>query len=129
VGTSYYVTVTANASTGYLAAASSASAAHADTSALNAPTITNVTNGSSGSNYRLTVTFTAPSGHAPSSYSAEACTDSAMTLQCSAVITSFTSGSMITGLTHGRSYYVEILAVPPTGYIGSSYVTGSSYGV
>ena len=121
-GTNYYVTVSANASAGYLASAvSTAGGPQADTSALSAPTITSVTKPSSGT---LRVNFNAPSG--ATSYNAKACAGSGMTAPCSSLITGFSSGSSITGLTPGTGYYVEVFALA-NGYVSSFYITSTRY--
>jgi hypothetical protein len=123
VGTSYYVTVSANASAGYLASAASAvSAAHADTSILNAPTALVAT---TISTTQIRATFTAPTGVVPTSYTGKACTDLAMTLNCVSV-TAFTSGSSITPLISTNNYYVQITAIG-VGYVSSAVETGSRY--
>src|ERR1019366_2416496 len=72
-GTSYFVTVTANAAAGSLVSpTTSAAGPQAATSQLNAPT--SVTAAGSGFN-GIKVTFTASTGTAPASYTAIACTN------------------------------------------------------
>jgi hypothetical protein len=115
-GTTYWVQVTANASPGYLASPPSATANHADTSQIGAPgTPTAVTSSISGA---IVVTFSAPSGPAPSSYNAMACTDTNMTQRC-VTVTNYTSGAQFGGLRSGRFYYVQITAVAPSGYVNN----------
>jgi hypothetical protein len=101
------VTVTANASAGYLAsAATSAVGPQAAISQLNAPT--NVTAAGSGFN-GIKLTFTASTGTAPSSYTAIVCTNAAMTSGC-VTTNNYTSGSTIGSLNFFTTYYGEITA-------------------
>ena len=122
-GTPYYVTITAVASTGYLVSTSTEVGPHNDTSQVNAPT--NVTTAASTTTAgAINIAFTASTGTAPSSYSATACTDSAMSTNCIGP-SAITSGGQITGLTAGTSYYITVTANPPTGYVSAtSTVTG-----
>jgi hypothetical protein len=106
-GTSYYVTVTANASSGYLVSlATSAAGPQADTSQLTAPT--GVTAAGSGAN-SIKITFTASTGTAPSSYTAIVCTNAGMTSGC-VTTNNYTSDSTIGGLGFFATYYGEITA-------------------
>jgi len=124
-GTSYYVTVTANASSGYLASAASGVAGpQADMSQVNAPTGL-TTAPSTTTAGAITATFTASSGTAPASYTALACTNAAMTTGC-VTTTSYTSGAQLTGLTAGTNYYVTITAVPPAGYVSAVTAVSSA---
>jgi predicted secreted protein len=113
-GGTYYVEVTANASSGYLVSATSAQSSHADTSQLEAPGTPTVATGT-GTGH-ITVTFTSSGGTAPSSYTAEACTNAGMTTGC-VTHTTYTSGSQFTGLVSGTSYWADVTAVPPAGYV------------
>jgi hypothetical protein len=117
------VTVSANASAGYLASSPSAAGGpQADTSALNKPNISSVTKASNTSlkiNFTVPIRTTAPN---PTSYTAMVCTDLAMSQNC-VTKGNFATGGTITGLTHGNSYFAEIFAVAPAGYIGSSFET------
>jgi hypothetical protein len=117
-GTNYYVTVTAVASTGYLASTSIVAGQQAATSQVNAPTGVTVASSTTTAG-AITATFTASSGTAPSSYTALACTDPGMSAYCVGP-TSITSGSQITGLVSGTPYYVTITANPPTGYVAAT---------
>jgi hypothetical protein len=118
-GTSYYVTVSANASSGFLAsAASPVSGFHAATSVLNIPTNLNLASSTTTAG-AVTASFTAPTGTAPSSYSATACTDLAMTLNC-VTQASYASGGQFSGLTPHTNYYVLITANGPSGFLNSS---------
>jgi hypothetical protein len=97
--------------------------AQAATSILNAPTgltLTHISNTSIRANY------TAPTGVAPSSYTALVCTNSALTSGCLAPITGYASGTTINGLSM-VSYYVQITALA-TGYISSAVSTGPVQG-
>ena len=60
----------------------------------------------------ITATFTAPSGTAPASYTATACTNAGMTTGC-VTQAGYTSGAQLTGLTQGTAYYVQITANGP----------------
>ena len=104
--------VTANASSGYLvSAASSTAGPQAATSRLNTPGTPTVASSATTAG-AISSTFTSSSGTAPTSYTANACTDAAMTLSC-ATKASYTSGAQFTGLTAGSAYYVSLTAVPP----------------
>ncbi len=124
-GTSYYVTVTANASSGYLVSAASAVAGpQADTSQLNAPGTPTVASSTTLAG-AVVATFTASIGVAPSSYTAKACTNAAMTTGC-VTQTTYTSGTQLTGLTPGTSYYVQITAVPGAGQTPATSATSAA---
>jgi hypothetical protein len=120
-GTPYFVTVSANASSGYLASpASTVSASHADTSILNVPTSLTLTHINSSS---IRANFSAPTGTTPSSYTALVCTNAGLT-GCLAPITGYASGATISGVVSTSTYYVQITAVGPTGYFNSAVSTG-----
>ena len=123
-GTAYYVTVTANASSGYLASGTSPVAGpQVDTSRVNAPgTPTGASSGTTAG--AVTATFTASSGTAPTSYTAKACTDAAMTLNC-VTQAAYSTGAQFTGLTQGTSYYLQIIANPPVGYASATSATSA----
>ncbi|HEV3213450.1 MAG TPA: hypothetical protein VGZ03_08665 [Acidimicrobiales bacterium] len=125
VGTSYYVTATANPVSGYVGSAtSSVGGPQADTSQVNAPgTPTGAPSTTTAG--AITSTFTASSGVAPASYTATVCTNAAMTTGC-VTQTSYTSGAQLTGLTQGTSYYVEIIAVPPAGFVSATSAVSAS---
>jgi hypothetical protein len=125
-GTSYFVTVSANASGGYLASAASTVTATAQpaTSMLNVPTsltLTHINNASIRANY------TAPTGTAPSSYTALVCTNAGLTTGCLAPITGYTSGATINGVASPTNYYVQITAIA-AGYISSAVSNGPVVG-
>jgi hypothetical protein len=123
-GTSYYVTVTANASTGYLASSAQVGP-QADMSQVESPTITTITSGTSTTSGSLTVNFTNSGGSGVSSYTGEACTGTNLSGTCSTV-QAITTGSQITGLTPGTKYYVTVNAVGSTGYASSAVSSASS---
>jgi hypothetical protein len=119
-GTPYYVTITATASTGYLASTSTVSSSQNATSQVNAPTGFTAASSTTTSG-AVTAIYTNSTGTAPASYTAKACTNTSMTTGCVSV-TSYTSGSQITGLTAGTNYYLTITAVAPS----SAYVSAST---
>ena len=109
-GTSYYVTVAANAASGYLGSGpSSVAGPQADTSQLAAPG-TPVVSSSTTVAGAITAAFAASSGSAPASYTAMACSDSAMTLNCRTQV-NYVSGAQFQALISGTSYYVQVTAV------------------
>jgi hypothetical protein len=68
----------------------------------------------------ISVAFTGPSdAPAGQTYTALACTDPGMSANCVGP-TSITSGSQITGLVSGTSYYVTVTAVASAGYLASA---------
>ena len=124
-GTAYTVTLSADASTGYLASAPSAAfPAHNDTSVLNPVTSVTVTSSTTKAG-AVTASFVAPTGTPPVSYNATACTDAALTSGC-VMVPSFVSGGQITGLTPGTSYFVNIYENPPAGYVATSATSAMS---
>jgi type II secretory pathway pseudopilin PulG len=122
-GTSYYVTVTANASTGYLAATTAYAGPQNATSQVNAPTGVTVTPSTTTAG-AIVIAFSAPSGTTPSSYTATVCTTSAM--GCGTTDTVSASGTQITGLTAGTMYYVTVTSNPPTGYVSATSTPAAS---
>ena len=124
-GTPYYVTVVANASTGYLVSPTTAAVGPQNaTSQVGAPGTPTVASSLTTAG-AVTATFTPSSGTAPTSYTAKACTDAAMSLSC-VTQTNYTSGSQLTGLTQGTSYFVTITAVAPAGYVNNVSAVSSS---
>ena len=125
VGTNYFVTVQANATSGYLASAATATVSHAETSLIGTPSVTGGTtpNGAGG---RITISYAGSSGTAPSSYTLLACTNTGMTTGCHTYAT-FVSGTTVTGLTSLATYYVTITAVAPTGYLNSTSAVAGPY--
>jgi type II secretory pathway pseudopilin PulG len=129
-GTNYYVTVTANASSGYLVSPTSSPVSQVDTSQLAAPTAVTVGYGTSAGS--ILVAFTPPTTVAAGqSYTLEACTNSQMKANC---ITdpNFTSGSNETNLSFtqgsaGTTYYVEVSANASAAYVASSYSAQASH--
>jgi hypothetical protein len=124
-GTSYWVTVTANGSSGYFVSSpSAATGPQAATSKVDPPgTPSSVTSSSGGG--AITITFTSSLGVAPAGYTATACTNSSMTANC--VTGAITSGGTLTGLNGGSTYYVQITAVGATGFVNAlSGVSASS---
>jgi prepilin-type N-terminal cleavage/methylation domain-containing protein len=112
----YYLTVTADAQTGYAAATTTSAGPVLATTQLNPPTITSTTTGST----TLTIFFNAPSNApTPQTYAAQVCTNSAMTSGCTTV-PNFTSGSQVTGLTSGTTYYATVTAGASSGYLAAT---------
>jgi hypothetical protein len=122
-GITYWVQVTANASGGYFVSPASATASHVDTSQIGAPG--NPTATASGTVGAIVVTFTAPSGTAPSSYNATTCTDSGMTNNC-VTLNNYTSGAQFSGLNSGTRYWARITAVGPAGFANNTSNTSNS---
>jgi hypothetical protein len=127
-GTNYFVTITANASTGYVAATSLASSATMATVQLTAPVVTSTiaTVTAASATGQMTVTFIG-SSNAPTiqTYSATTCTNAGMTSGCVTQGT-FTSGSQIAGLTLGTSYFVSVTAAASSGYLAATSVSGGA---
>jgi hypothetical protein len=125
-GTVYYVTVTANAVTGYTASAPSAHSAssQAATSQVNAPT--NVQTNTNGGRNTLTVTFTASTGAVPASYTDELCTDQGMLQNCQTIANAKSTGSTYSGLGHRSTYYVTVTALPPSNAYVSNITVSKS---
>ena len=127
-GTAYYVTVTANASTGYLASAPSTTAGPQNATSQVNPPGTPVVASSTTTAGAVTATFSAPTGVAPASYTAVACTNAAMTTGC-VTHANYTSGAQLTGLTQGTGYYVQITANGATGFLSATSAVSASSGV
>ncbi len=116
-GTTYYVTITAKASSGYLVSTSSVLSGVKATIALAAPSISSTSSGSTGTaSISYVGASNAPSGQ---TYAANVCTSSTMTLGCSTV-SSYVSGATITGLTSGTTYYLTITANGSSGYLAAT---------
>jgi hypothetical protein len=116
VGTIYYVEVIANGSTGYLVSPSSNQSNHADVSQYGQPSQPTVA--ASARNGDITVSFTAPSGPAPTNYTATACATNTMTGPTCVGPQAITPGVNVQlgNLKAGTSYYVQITAVASAGY-------------
>jgi hypothetical protein len=119
VGTTYFVQVTANGSSGYLVSPASAQVSQAALSEIGAPgTPTALT--STTTTGAIVVSFASPSGTAPSSYTAKACTDTNMSNNCVSVA-NYTSGvTQLSGLQSGTKYYVQVVAIGPMGFASNS---------
>ena len=122
-GTSYYVTITTVAPTGFINASATSSSATLATSQLTAPSTVTLAYGSAAGSIKVTF---AGSSNAPAgqTYSALACTDSGMSKNCVSA-PSVTSGGQITGLSYsagaaGTSYYVTVTANASAGFLASS---------
>ncbi len=125
-GGTYFVTLTVNSSTGYLGSSTpSASMSHADTSKVGVPGTPTGANGlTTGS---LTLTFGAPTGVAPASYSVEACTGPNGSGTCTTP-SAIVSGGQLTGLQSGTRYYLQVTDIGPTGFVNNvSAWSGTSY--
>ncbi|MGA7833854.1 MAG: hypothetical protein WCA31_01450 [Acidimicrobiales bacterium] len=128
VGTTYYVEVTANSSAAYVASSPSAQASHAETSQLDAPTVTLNYGATAGS---ILVSFT-PQGTVAGgqTYTMTACTNTNMNAGC-VTNSNFTSGSSLTGLPYtqgsvGTTYYVEVTSNSSAAYVASAPSTQAS---
>ena len=116
-GTGYELTATEGSGINQLSATSTPFTVY--TAALATPIITSVAPSTTTAG-ALTITFTAPS-NAPAgeTYTAKACTDAAMSLNCSTPA-AIASGGAITGLTQGTSYYVQVTAIATANYLAST---------
>lgn len=114
---SYYVTLTANGSTGYLGTTASNAVNHAETGQLNAPGNETLSGGSSHGSVK--VTFTAPTGSAPGpSYTVEVCPSQTMTGTGCVTVTNYTMGAQITtGIVSRQNYWAQVTEVAPVGYL------------
>lgn len=121
-GTVYYVTVTANAVTGYTASPPSAHSAssQAATSQVNNPT--NVNTNASGGRNTLTVTFTRSTGAVPASYTDTLCTDPGMVQGCATITNAASTGSTFSGLNNRTTYYATVTAISPS----NAYVSNTT---
>ena len=107
-GATYYATVSADASTGYLKATSSQTSGVASGTS-NAPTVSSVTS-STATAGALVVSYVGISSPPPGqTYTVTACSDSSMSANCQSQ-SLFTSGATLTGLTSGMRYYVTVTA-------------------
>ena len=122
-GVNYYVEVTANASSGYLASPASTPVSGVDESQIGAPGTPSVSQGAAHGS--IVVTFTASPGTPPSGYTAVACTNytKGVLSGCTGPQT-ITSGGQITNLTSRQTYYVQITANGLAGY--ASNISGVS---
>lgn len=118
-GTPYWVTVFANASSGYLASSTAEGGPGTSSGTLSLPAVLSVTPSATTAG-ALVVTFTPPTA-APSgdTFTVTGCTDSAMSMNC-VTESNYTSGAQFTGLTPGTKYYVEIAADPDGFYPGTT---------
>jgi|GEM_PF-552494 len=118
-GSTYYVTVSADASTGYAASAASSAGSGLATVQLSAPTGATVVAGPASG--QIIVTFTAPVNAAPGQlYTVMVYSNNTLTTQVGAARTGLTSGSVITGLTTGTAYWVTVIAQASSGYLVSA---------
>jgi hypothetical protein len=119
-GTGYYVTVTAVASTGYLASsASTASSVGTATEQLNTPTITSFTAYNTTTMIINTSSSNQPAGQ---TFTVKACKNVGMTGPC-VTSTTYTSGAQLGGFAASTSYWVEVTANASTGYLVSTVST------
>ncbi|OYV65066.1 MAG: hypothetical protein B7X07_04410 [Actinobacteria bacterium 21-64-8] len=116
-GTSYYFTISALASSGYLSSTSAVSNGVQATTSLTPPSITSTSSPSSGT---ATIAYSG-SSNAPSgqTYTATACTNVSMTLGCLSV-NSYVSGASLSGLSSATTYYVTISANASSGYLSAT---------
>ena len=123
-GTAYYVGVTATAPTGYVANTAVSSSSLIPTTQLSNPGTPTLAYGATAGS--LTVTFSAPANAAAGqTYTAQACTNAAMTTGCTTSV-AIVSGGTLTGLTQGTPYYVGVTATASTGYLVSGQAVSSS---
>jgi hypothetical protein len=119
VGTTYYVEVTANSSAAFVASTPSTQVSHAETSQVAAPGIPVPSTSTRFGHGAIVVTFANSTGVAPNSYTATACLTQSMNTGC-VTHSNYTSGAQFAGLTSGTSYWVEVTAIGPTGYVDSA---------
>jgi type II secretory pathway pseudopilin PulG len=124
-GTTYFVQITSNASIAYVASTPSVVASHAEMSQIGQPGTPVVSTGSTTGS--IVATFGNPPGSAPSSYTAMACTNAQMSTGC-VTKTGYTSGAQFTGLVSGTSYFVQITAIGPAGYLNNTSNTSRTSG-
>lgn len=119
-GTTYFVQVTANGSSGYLASPPSAPVSQAALSQIGAPGTPTVATSTTKTG-AIVATFTAPStGPTPSSYTATACTSQTVNSSCVSVTNYISGVTQLGGLNSGTRYYVEVVAVGPTGFANNN---------
>ena len=126
--TYYYVQVIANASTGYLASSPTTPVVKSPAVESAVKTPTGFSTAPSASQVgSITAAFSEPTGGVgPTSFTATVCTNAAMTNGCISV-TNYTSGSQLSGLTPGSSYYVTVTAVSTTaGYASATTAVSSA---
>jgi len=106
-GTSYWVTVYANASAGFLASGSVEGGPATSSGTPSIPAVTSVA--SSPSTAGALVVMYTPENGAPNgeTFTVMGCTDSAMSNNCVSD-SPYSSGTQFTGLTQGTKYYVEV---------------------
>ncbi|HVB70876.1 MAG TPA: fibronectin type III domain-containing protein [Acidimicrobiales bacterium] len=116
-GTKYYATVTAVASTGYLAATSAVAGPAMAAIQLAAPTKVSVNPGASGD---VIVTFTSSNNAAPGqTYTLVGCTNSSMKANCTTV-NSYSPGTNVGSWPSGKTVYVTVTANASPGYVASN---------
>ena len=121
------MTVTASASTGYLAATSNISASHAATSAETAPVIrsTNATTGLTAG--QISIEIRTASTPAPTSYTCTVYSDSGLTHQVATGTCTATYATFSTGLGAGSTVYITATANSTnTAYVSTT--SGSATG-
>jgi hypothetical protein len=122
-GTTYYVQVTSNASAAYVASLPSGTANHAETSQIGQPGTPTVSTGTTTG--AIVATFGASPGTTPTSYTAIACPNTGSFPAGIGCVSknNYTSGSQFTGLVSGTSYWVQITANAPVGYVSNTSST------
>jgi Tfp pilus assembly protein PilV len=129
-GATYWVEVSANLSSGYLASQPSTPISQAETSQLLSPTGVTVGYGSTAGS--LSISFAPPTLIvAPQTYTVEACTNLGMTQGC-VTNTNFASGSDLTNLPFtqgqvGATYWVEVSANGSAAYQASAFSASSNH--
>lgn len=108
-GTTYWVTVYANASPGFLASSSAEGGPGTTSGTLSQPYVNSVTPSTTTAG-ALVVTYSPESG-APTgeTFTVTGCTNSSMLANCVSA-SNFTTGAQLTGLTPGTYYYVDVTA-------------------
>ena len=125
VGVTYWVTVTSEASTGYLVSAASASSTAVANTKLAAPTSVSVNPDSSAASIRITWVASSNAA-AGQTYSIKVYSDAGLTAQVGSTVTGAISGQAISGLTEGVTYYVVVIAESSGSYLASANSAAAS---
>ena len=125
-GTTYWIDVSANGSSAFVSSSPSTPISQAETSQIGAPGIPALSQPLHGVK-GIVATFTlSPGATPPSSYTAVFCQNSSMTLDCVTANNYTTGNTFDTGITSGATYWAEITAVGPVGFLSYTTTVSSS---